>query len=287
MLLTERWLFAVEFVQAANAKGFTGWSFYLNEKDQSYGISKHGNLSRTRENYYQHFGKMPLFLLLFFRPQTSHLNPNNTNSACPYLCCSYQSQSRSLIIIIPLKLWSNTTVTHFLPTLQTLRLGPHRSFASGEDWIQASSPDPSKCSRYQNTENNAGVTVLFHGALRPQKTYGLLGTGKWDRKWQPRPASLFTQLLSSDAANKRWPDITVLVERALLTIICHKLLSVTNHYLSQTVICHKQLSVTNCYLSQTIICHALLSVTNHYLSRTIICHEQVLTLEYFGTRMDV
>lgn len=180
MLFTERWLFAVQFVQVANAKGFTGWSFYLNEKDQSYGISKHGNLSRTGQNHYQLFGKMASFVFspLFFRPHTSHLNPNNTNSACPYLCCSYQSQSWSLIIIIPLKIWSNTTVTHFLPTLQTLRLGPHRTFVSGEDLIQASSPDPGKCSRYQTTESNAGVTVLFHGALRPQKTYGLLGTGK-------------------------------------------------------------------------------------------------------------
>ena len=44
--------------------------------------------------------------------------------------------------------------------------------------IQANSPDPGKCSRYRPTENNAGVTVFFHGALRPQKTYGLLGTGE-------------------------------------------------------------------------------------------------------------
>ena len=37
----------------------------------------------------------------------------------------------------------------------------------------------------------------FHGALRPQKPYGLLGTGEdWVRGWKPRPISLFTQLLS-------------------------------------------------------------------------------------------
>ena len=117
-----------------------------------------------------------------------------------------------------------------------------------------------------------------------RKRMAYWGLGKWDRKWQPRPASLFTQLLNSGAANKRWPDINVLVERALLTIICHKQLSVTKHYLSQTVICHKpylsqtvichkQLSVTNCYLLQTIICHKPLSVTNYYLSQIIICHE--------------
>ena len=104
--------------------------------------------------------------------------------------------------------------------------------------------------------------------------------GKWNRKREPRPTPLFTQLMTSDAANKRWPGITVLVERALLTIICQKRLSVTNHYLSQTVmsqtvICHKQLSVTNCYLSQTIICHKQLSVTNYYLSQTIICHKSL------------
>ena len=47
MLLIERSMFAVQFVQAAYAK----WSFHQNEKDQSYGISKHGNLSRTGENH--------------------------------------------------------------------------------------------------------------------------------------------------------------------------------------------------------------------------------------------
>ena len=41
--------------------------------------------------------------------------------------------------------------------------------------------------------------IFFHGALRPQKPYGLLGTGEeWDGEREPRPTtSLFTQLLSS------------------------------------------------------------------------------------------
>ena len=41
---------------------------------------------------------------------------------------------------------------------------------------------------------------FFHGALRPQKPYGLLGSGdEWDWEWQPKPISLFTtQLLSSE-----------------------------------------------------------------------------------------
>ena len=39
---------------------------------------------------------------------------------------------------------------------------------------------------------------FFHGALRPQKPYGLLGVGEeWDRN---RPTSLFTQLLRSESA---------------------------------------------------------------------------------------
>ena len=41
---------------------------------------------------------------------------------------------------------------------------------------------------------------LFHGALHPQKLYGLLGTGEeWDREWEPWSTSLFTQPLSSSA----------------------------------------------------------------------------------------
>jgi len=41
-------------------------------------------------------------------------------------------------------------------------------------------------------------SFVFRAALRPQKPYGLLGTGEeWDRGWEPRPTSLFTQLLRS------------------------------------------------------------------------------------------
>ena len=40
---------------------------------------------------------------------------------------------------------------------------------------------------------------FFHVALRPEKSYGLLGMWtNWDREWEPRPTSLFTQLLGSD-----------------------------------------------------------------------------------------
>ena len=36
------------------------------------------------------------------------------------------------------------------------------------------------------------------GALRPLMPYGLLGTGdEWNREWDPRPTSLFTQLLNT------------------------------------------------------------------------------------------
>ena len=41
--------------------------------------------------------------------------------------------------------------------------------------------------------------VFFHGALRPQKPYGLLWTREErDRECEPRPTSLFAQLPSSD-----------------------------------------------------------------------------------------
>ena len=47
-----------------------------------------------------------------------------------------------------------------------------------------------------SAEFNSFFFLLW--CLRPQKPYGLLGTGEeWDRECEPRPASLFTQLLSS------------------------------------------------------------------------------------------
>ena len=46
---------------------------------------------------------------------------------------------------------------------------------------------------------------FFHGALRPHKPYGLLGTGEeWDREREPGSTSLFTQLLSS----KMYPELS-------------------------------------------------------------------------------
>ena len=46
-----------------------------------------------------------------------------------------------------------------------------------------------------NEHKSAGLYwFFFHGALRPQKPYGLL---EWDREWGRRPTSLFTQLTSS------------------------------------------------------------------------------------------
>ena len=49
---------------------------------------------------------------------------------------------------------------------------------------------------------------LFRGASRPQKPYGLSGTGKeWARKWEPRPTSLFT---SSQVLKVSLPDVCML-----------------------------------------------------------------------------
>ena len=40
------------------------------------------------------------------------------------------------------------------------------------------------------------LVFFLHGVLRPQTPYGLFGTGEeWEREREPRPTSLFTQLL--------------------------------------------------------------------------------------------
>ena len=42
------------------------------------------------------------------------------------------------------------------------------------------------------------IIFLCRGDLRPQKPYGLLGTGEeWDREWEPWLTSLFIQFLNS------------------------------------------------------------------------------------------
>ena len=52
---------------------------------------------------------------------------------------------------------------------------------------------------------------FFQGALCRQKLYGLLGTGE---EWQPRPTSLYTQLLSSQMGGPQrgHPNIAILVD---------------------------------------------------------------------------
>ena len=50
-------------------------------------------------------------------------------------------------------------------------------------------------------------SFFLHGALRPQKPHGSWGAeGKtgWDREWEARPTSLFTQLLSSGTLGGGW-----------------------------------------------------------------------------------
>ena len=51
--------------------------------------------------------------------------------------------------------------------------------------------------------NRTRPSFFFHGALCPQKPYGLFGTGEeWDREWEPRPTTLCTHLLGSDSATE-------------------------------------------------------------------------------------
>ena len=69
---------------------------------------------------------------------------------------------------------------------------------------------------------------FFHGALQPQKQYGLSGTGEeWDGEWEPWPTSLFTQLLSSKQGSlkkkgvlKGWSSVrgSTVLSRALTCV---------------------------------------------------------------------
>ena len=46
---------------------------------------------------------------------------------------------------------------------------------------------------------------FFRGALCPRKPYGLLETeDEWEREWEPRPTSLFTQLRSYETFPYSW-----------------------------------------------------------------------------------
>ena len=64
-------------------------------------------------------------------------------------------------------------------------------------------PRPTSLFTQQLLSHHA-TDVNKHGALRPQKPYGLLGTGaELDKEWEPRPAFLFTEFLSSDYVTKQ------------------------------------------------------------------------------------
>ena len=125
--------------------------------------------------------------------------------SCPCLCCP--SPSLSLFLSLSLHLFLpvclSQTQTHALiqwnDVLAVLYAGETATLLAQLSTVECRKGMAITAPVNLTPEKEQVSFFSFHGALRPQKPYGLFGTEEeWDREWEPRPTSLFRHLLISE-----------------------------------------------------------------------------------------
>ena len=153
--------------------------------------------------YYEHYVLCQVMTLKFWFPILTLWR----QYSCPCICCPSPSPSRSLFLSLSLHLFLPVCFPQTQTYTCTYSVKWCAALCAGETATLLAQLSTVECRKGMAITAPVNLTpekeqvsfFSFHGALRPQKLYGLFGTEEeWDRDWEPRPTSLFTYLLISE-----------------------------------------------------------------------------------------